>query len=162
MEKTHRSWKKWHWLGGTLVGLLTWVSSHYYLRLRRQPPFIRRGLPATLDYQDTVINQGVHIAENNLQLCIEPRHLPDGQIKQVLCAGHRNFREPWARDLSFAAYGLLELGDFDTVRDSLEVFLYFQTEEGQFPVKGFSVGVFDRYLHSLFRRQQPTHAPLKP
>jgi GH15 family glucan-1,4-alpha-glucosidase len=161
-ETPPRAWKGWHLPAITLVGALTWVSSRYYLRLRRQPPFKQRGLPAGLEDHDTLIAQGVHIAEDDVRICIEPRHLPDGQTKRVLCAGQRNFREPWARDLSFAAYGLLELGDFDTVRESLEVFLHFQTPEGQFPVKAFSAGIFDRYLHSLFHRQQPTAAPLKP
>ncbi len=161
-ENLSRRWKGWHWPAITLVGALTWVSSHYFLRLRRQPPFKRHGLPTGLEDHNTLINQGIHIAENNLRVCIELRHIPDGQIKHVLCAGHRNFREPWARDMSFAAYGLLELGDFETVRESLEVFLHFQTLQGQFPVKAFSTGIFDRYLHSLFRREQPTHAPLKP
>lgn len=160
-NSSHRL-KGWYWPAAAIFGALTWVSSCYYFRLRRQPPFKRHGLPATLEDQDPLINQGIHIAENNLRLCIEPRHLPDGQIKRVLCAGHRNFREPWARDLSFAAYGLLELGDYDTVRQSLEVFLHFQTPDGQLPVKVHSVGVFDRYLHSVFQREQPIHAPLKP
>jgi GH15 family glucan-1,4-alpha-glucosidase len=161
-EKTPRRLKGWHWPAITVVGALTWITSRYYLRLRRQPPFKRRGLPPGLENHDTLIAQGIHVAGDNLRVCVEPRQLPTGQTKRVLCAGHRNFREPWARDLSFAAYGLLELGDWDAVRESLEVFLHFQTLEGQFPVKAFSIGVFDRYLHSLFRREQPTHAPLKP
>jgi len=154
--------KRWHWPVLGLFGTLTWISSHYYITLRRQPLFKRRGLPSGLEEKNSLINQGLHIAADNLRGCIEPRLLPDGQTKRVLCAGHRNFREPWARDLSFASYGLLELGDYEAVRESLEVFLYFQTPEGQFPVKVFSTGVVDRYLHSLFQREQPTHAPLRP
>jgi GH15 family glucan-1,4-alpha-glucosidase len=154
--------KGWHWPVMGLFGALTWVSSHYYITLRRQPLFKRRGLPPGLEAHNTLIKQGLHIAEDNLLSCIEPRLLPDGQTRRVLCAGHRNFREPWARDLSFASYGLLELGDSEVVRQSLEVFLYYQTPNGQFPVKVFSNGVIDRYMHSLFQREQPTHAPLRP
>lgn len=108
------------------------------------------------------IARGIGVAAKDLQLCIEPRKLPNGEIKHVLCAGHINFREPWARDLSFAAYGLLELGDYKVVRQSLEVFLHFQTASGQFPVKVYSVGILDRYLHSVFGLEQPTGAPLRP
>lgn len=157
-----RGLKGWHLSGAALLGALTWISSHYYITLRRRPLFKRRGLPPGLVANDTLIAQGLHIAADNLQSCIEPRLMPDGQTKRVLCAGHRNFREPWARDLSFASYGLLELGDYEAVRQSLEVFLYFQTPDGQFPVKAYSTGVVDRYMHSLFQREQPNHAPLRP
>ncbi|MBC8509170.1 MAG: hypothetical protein ISR58_19880 [Anaerolineales bacterium] len=152
----------WKWLATLFLGALSWISAYYFLRLRRQPPWKQHALPAGLQEQDSVIEQGFHIALDNLLACIEPRSLPGGEIKRVLCAGQRNFREPWARDLSFAAFGLLELGHFDVVRDSLEVFLQFQTPEGQFPVKAYSTRIFDRFLYSLFRREQPTQAPLKP
>jgi GH15 family glucan-1,4-alpha-glucosidase len=141
---------------------LTWVSTRYFLRLRQQPPFRRRIVPPGVEEHEPLIAQGMHVAVENLRSCTESRHLPNGQVKRVLCAGHRNFREPWARDLSFASYGLLELGDYETVRQSLESFLYFQQPSGQFPIKVFSTSLFDRYLHSFFKREQPNSAPLKP
>ena len=98
----------------------------------------------------------------NLKQGIELRQLPNGEIKRVLCAGHRNFREPWARDLSFALFGLMEIGEAETARESLEVFLHFQKPSGQFPIKCRTTSVFDRYLHSLLGRNQPTHSPLRP
>ena len=152
----------WKWLATLFLGAFSWISSYYFLRLRRQPAWKQLPLPANLLEHNTVFDQGFHIAQDNLLSCIEARLLPSGETKRVLCAGRRNFREPWARDLSFAAFGLLELGNFDVVRESLEVFLQFQTPEGQFPVKVYSTRIFDRFLHSLFRREQPTQAPLKP
>ena len=72
------------------------------------------------------LEKGYHIAMENLKQGIELRQLPNGEIKRVLCAGHRNFREPWARDLSFALFGLMEIGEAETARESLDVFLHFQ------------------------------------
>jgi glycogen debranching enzyme len=97
-----------------------------------------------------------------LRAGLEKRRLPDGQEKLVLCAGLRNFREPWARDLSFASFGLIELNEFQAVRENLEVFFINQRTTGQFPVKVHSTSVMDRYLHSLFKREQPTDAPIRP
>jgi len=160
--KAVRRWRAWYWPAALFFGVLSWISKRYYLPLRRQPPWKRHGLPAGLEAHDSLLARGFHIAEDNLRACIETRYLPNGETKQVLCAGRRNFREPWARDLSFATFGLLELGDFDAARQSLEVFLHFQTPEGQFPVKAYSTRIFERFLHSLFRREQPVHAPLQP
>lgn len=105
---------------------------------------------------------GYEIARQNLEACVELRKLPDGSEKEIVCAGFRNFREPWARDFAFASFGLLAIGNRRTVRDGLDVFLRFQTPEGQFPLKVHSTHVVYRYLHSLLSRHQPTEQPLKP
>jgi hypothetical protein len=42
------------------------------------------------------------VATGNVKRCIESRQLQNGEKKHVLCAGVRNFREPWARDFGFA------------------------------------------------------------
>lgn len=152
----------WRWLPIGFVSLLTWISSHYYLRLRKQPSFRIKELPPAVAGEDSTFVKGLSITIENLRSCIELRHLPDGSIAEVLCAGSRNFREPWARDLSFASYGLLALGDFSTIRKSLELFLLFQDPTGQFPVKMYSTNVFERILHSFFKREQPITSPLKP
>ena len=97
-----------------------------------------------------------------LQAGIERRRLTNGQDKLVLCAGVRNFREPWARDFGFASFGLVELEEHQAVREGLEAFLINQQPTGQFPVKIHSTNIVDRYLHSLFRREQPNQTPIKP
>lgn len=102
------------------------------------------------------------IALANLESCIEPRFLPDGRQKNIVCAGWRNFREPWARDFGFAGFGLLSLGYNQVVKEGLETFLEFQRPNGQFPIKLHSTHVINRYIHSLFDRVQPTRDPLKP
>lgn len=105
---------------------------------------------------------GYAIALANLRGGIEKRPLADGTEKLVLCAGVRNFREPWARDFGFASYGLMAAGEVQAVKEGLELFLLTQRPSGQFPVKIHSTGIVDRYIHSLFNRQQPIHAPIKP
>ena len=102
------------------------------------------------------------IATDNVKHCIEPRLLLNGQEKLVLCAGVRNFREPWARDFGFATFGLMALGEVQVVRECLEAFMLYQKASGQFPVKLHSTSVVERYLHSLLKRQQPTYKPLRP
>jgi hypothetical protein len=81
---SYRNWKGRHWFAAALLGTLTWVSSRYYLRLRRQTPFKHRGLPAGVEDHETLIAQGIHIAEDDLRICIEPRDLLDGQILGML------------------------------------------------------------------------------
>jgi glycogen debranching enzyme len=110
----------------------------------------------------SVVQQAKTIAQANVLAGLEPRQLADGTQKWILCAGLRNFREPWARDTGFATFGLLEFADPEIIRDTLEVFLLTQAEDGQFPVKIHSTHMLDRYFHSLFGRQQPVHKPIQP
>jgi len=110
----------------------------------------------------SLADKAKQIASTDLRAGIEKRYLPDGQQKHVLCAGMRNFREPWARDFGFASFGLIELNEFLVTRETLEVFLLYQKPDGQFPVKVHSTNMLDRYLHSLFGRQQPIDLPIRP
>ena len=135
-----------------------WKAGSYLFRIINKP----RHIPQFMSLDQDILDKGYLIANKNLKLGIEERLLPNGEKKQVLCAGHRNFREPWARDLSFAVFGLMETGEAEVARQSLEVFLHFQKPSGQFPIKCFSTGIIDRYVHSLFKRNQPTHTPLRP
>ena len=109
-----------------------------------------------------IVTQAQMIATANIRRCLEVRPLADGSVKKVLCAGTRNFREPWARDFGFATFGLLAMGEAAAVRECLEAFLIFQKASGQFPVKLHSTSILERYLHSLFKREQPVSKPLRP
>lgn len=146
----------------TVLGFLFFKGVQYWRRLLKQPYLLTNQLPADLDNHQTIEAKGLRIAAANLLSGIEKRWLLNGQQKLVLCAGLRNFREPWARDFGFASFGLIELGELQAVKESLEVFLIHQRPTGQFPVKIHSTSIADRYLHSLFKREQPTYAPIKP
>jgi GH15 family glucan-1,4-alpha-glucosidase len=102
------------------------------------------------------------IAIADIEAAIEERPIGNGRRKLIINAGFRNFREPWARDFGFASFGLLELGQARVVKETLELFLHFQRPNGQFPVKIHSTNVLERYIYSLFNRQQPIHEPLRP
>ena len=117
---------------------------------------------AHLEEYGQIQRQTLLIAAENLLSGIEERILPDGKKKLVLNAGMRNFREPWARDFGFASYGLLSLNEFVATRQTLEAFLEFQKEDGQFPIKVHSTHVLIRSIYSIFRRPQPITAPLQP
>ena len=139
---------------------LTWQTSRFLARVRRQPK-LTSVLTSTSEADNLLIQAG-QIAAANVRRGIEERPLPDGSHKLVLNAGWRNFREPWARDFGFASFGLVELNERRALRETLELFLFFQTPNGQFPVKIHSTSVLERYVYSLFGRQQPIHAPLRP
>jgi len=155
-------------LRALLVGIISllvyafWRVQRYARRLFKQPPFIDNYILINVTSDEEIRAHGYEIAVNNLRAGIETRHLSDGTQKLVLCAGRRNFREPWARDFGFASYGLLAIEEYQVVRECLELFLHFQQLSGQFPVKIHSTTVVDRYIHSLFRREQPIYKPLRP
>ncbi|MCB8979997.1 MAG: hypothetical protein H6657_21515 [Ardenticatenaceae bacterium] len=131
-------------------------------RLLRQPRLAWEYSVLESGSEAEIEAHALKIAVTNVKHCIEPRLLLNGQEKLVLCAGVRNFREPWARDFGFATFGLMALGEVQVVRDCLEAFLLYQRVSGQFPVKLHSTNVVERYLHSLLKRQQPIDKPLRP
>jgi GH15 family glucan-1,4-alpha-glucosidase len=133
----------------------------YLLPILEQPYWVSSAVFG-LDQGYPLEEQALAIAQSNLLSAIEARRLPDGSTKQVLNAGSRNFREPWARDFGFASYGLLALGELRAVCDTLEAFLNFQKPNGQLPVKIHSTSVFARYMYSLLKREQPIYKPLQP
>jgi GH15 family glucan-1,4-alpha-glucosidase len=146
----------------TVAGILIWRGVHYLYRLLRQVRLLPSALPLDLADHETVEAKAVAIATGNVRAAIEKRRLPDGREKVVLCAGSRNFREPWARDFSFASFGLLELKEYQAAKETLDLFFMNQRPDGQFPVKVHSTSVPDRFLHSLFKREQPISSPLRP
>ncbi len=164
----HASRKQTSLLSALVVGLTSlvvyafWRVQRYIRRVFKQPSFRANHILINAADDNDRRNLGYEIAVNNLRAGIEIRHLSDGTQKLVLCAGQRNFREPWARDFGFASYGLLAIEEYHVVRDCLELFLHFQQITGQFPVKIHSTTVVDRYIHSLFRREQPIYKPLRP
>lgn len=151
----------WSMVAG-ILGMAFWYLLKYWHRLFKQPFLAPNALPEDLKLHETVEAKAVLIATANLRAGIEQRHLPDGQQKLILCAGLRNFREPWARDLGFASFGLVELKQYQVAKEAFEVFLFNQRSSGQFPVKIHSTNFVDRYLHSLFKREQPNYIPIRP
>ena len=98
---------------GAVGGYLFWKIASYWQRLLRQPFMSPTTVPRDIVNHQTVEAKAHLIATANLEAGIEKRRLPDGQEKLVLCAGLRNFREPWARDFGFASFGLVELNDLE-------------------------------------------------
>ncbi len=149
-------------LAGLISAIVSWRIFRYFRDILRQPPLRYREI--SFEGHDLSNSKflGFQIAAANLRAGIEKRGLPDGSEKLVLCAGRRNFREPWGRDLGFASYGMVELGEYQAVKESLEVFLINQLPSGQFPIKVGSTRTLDRFFHALLRREQPIVSPLKP
>jgi len=145
-----------------VAGYFLFKVAMYWQQLFRQPRLKPVSLPPAVKTYQTLAAKAQAIAEANLQSGIEKRQLSTGAERLVLCAGRRNFREPWARDFGFAGFGLADINQLQAMRETLEVFLAHQHASGQFPVKIHSTSVLDRYLHSLFGREQPTRAALKP
>jgi len=145
-----------------ILSYLIWRFGKYWLQLLGRPPLPPIVVPPGVAAETSLETRALLIASTNLLGGLERRGLDNGHEKTVLCAGIRNFREPWARDFGFASYGLMELEEFQAAKETLEVFLLNQRRSGQFPVKVHSTSVLDRYLHSLFSKEQPIHRPIKP
>jgi glycogen debranching enzyme len=149
-------------LFGTMIGMTSLLMYQYFSGILRRPRLISSAIHFVEDQFETQEALALFIATENLRSAIQTRHLTNDSTKKILHAGYRNFRESWARDFGFAAYGLLALELYDTVKETLEAFLWHQTPEGQLPVKLHSIHVVTRFLYSFFGREQPMETMLKP
>jgi len=149
-------------LFGGLVGISSLLVYQYFSGILRQPRLISQTILSEEGRFENRDALAIFIAAENLYSGIERRPLARGVNKEILHAGYRNFRESWARDFGFASYGLLALEKFETVKETLEAFLWHQNQDGQLPVKLYSIHVVTRFFYSLFEREQPTLFTLKP
>ncbi len=148
-------------LFGALAGISSLLTYQYLSGILKQPrlmPWTILSKPGDFETQEAL---ALFIATENLRAGIQTRRLKNGQYKEVLHAGYRNFRESWARDFGFASYGLLALEQYDTVKQTLESFLAYQTTTGQLPVKLHSMDFVTRYFHSFLEREQSTEGVLR-
>ena len=149
-------------LTGAAAGIASLIAYQYIHAIVKQPRLMSRAVLSKAEDFDTIEAQALFIAADNLRSAIEVRRFGNRKTRDILHAGYRNFRESWARDFSFASFGLLALKEFKVVKDTLEAFLDHQTPEGQFPVKLHSMGMVTRFMHSLLGREQPTEIPMRP
>lgn len=147
---------------GAVTGIASLIAYQYIHAILKQPRLISRAVLSKAEDFNTSEEHALFIAADNLRSAIEIRRAGNRKIRELLHAGYRNFRESWARDFSFASYGLLALNEFKVVKDTLEAFFDHQTPEGQFPVKLHSMGTVTRWMHSLLEREQPTEIPMRP
>ena len=149
-------------LFGAVAGIGSLLTYQYLSGILRQPRLLAWTLLSKPEEFETQEALALFIASENLRAAIQTRRLKNEQYKDILHAGYRNFRESWARDFGFAAYGLLALGQHDTVRQTLEAFFWYQTAAGQLPVKLHSLNFVTRYFHSFLGREQSTEGVLRP
>ena len=147
---------------GASAGIASLIAYQYMRDILKQPRLISRAVLSKAEDFDTIEARALFIAADNLRSAIEVRRFGNRKTREILQAGYRNFRESWARDFSFASFGLLALKEFKVVKDTLEAFLDHQTLEGQFPVKLHSMGMVTRFMHSLLGREQSTEMPMRP
>lgn len=149
-------------LFGAVAGIGSLLTYQYLSGILRQPrllPWTILSQPDDLQTQEAL---GLFIASEAIRAGVHTRRLRNGKHKEVLHAGYHNFRESWARDFGFAAYGLLALEQYDVVRQTLEAFFSYQTVSGQLPVKLHSMDFMTRYFHSFLGREQSTEGTLRP
>lgn len=149
-------------LFGALAGISSLLTYQYLSGILRQPRLMPWTILSKAEDFETQEALALFIATENLRAGIQIRRLRNGQYKEVLHAGYRNFRESWARDFGFASYGLLALEQYETVRQTLEAFFAHQTPDGQLPVKLHSLDFVTRYFHSFLGREQSTEGALRP
>jgi len=147
---------------GAAAGIASLITYQYLRAILKQPRLLSRVVLSKAEDFDTIEEHALFIAADNLRSAIEVRFFGNRKTREILHAGYRNFRESWARDFSFASYGLLALKEFKVVKDTLEAFLDHQTPEGQFPVKLHSMGMVTRWMHSLLNREQSTEILMRP
>ena len=104
----------------------------------------------------------VEVVRVCMNSCLETRNTGPGETATVICAGFRHFREPWARDFGFAAFGLMTEDRADVVEDGVRLFFRHQAPSGQLPLKLHSTNLIERYLHSVLHRVQPVDSALIP
>jgi glycogen debranching enzyme len=149
-------------LFGAVAGIGSLLTYQYLSGILRQPRLLPWTLLSKPDEFETQEALALFIASENLRAAIQTRRLKNEQYKEILHAGYRNFRESWARDFGFASYGLLAVGQYDTVRQTLEAFFWHQTAAGKLPVKLHSLDFVTRYFHSFLGREQSTEGVLRP
>ena len=90
------------------------------------------------------MDKAYQIANDNLRACFE-----NGGIT----ASIDHFNDFWARDAFFASWGFLETGENQKVKSNLELFIKYQKENGQIPVRidRFFVGL--HYLGIKIKRK---------
>lgn len=147
---------------GAILGSMGTLFYQYFRQLLRQPRLSSKAVLTDLQDLDTRETRALFIATENLYAGIAERQLDNREQKLILHAGYRNFRESWARDFGFATYGLLALQKYQPVRETLESFFWYQNSQGQLPVKLQSMHVFNRFVHSLFEREQSLEDSLTP
>ena len=142
-----------------MASLLTF---QYLVGILRRPRLISKAIIFGKEEFKDEETLALFITTESLRSGIQTRRLTNELSKEIVHAGYRNFSESWARDFSFAAYGLLSLKQYSPVKETLEAFLWHQTRAGQLPVKLHSLNVFNRFMHSYLRREQPTEIRLRP
>jgi len=147
---------------GMLTGMASLISFQYLTGILREPRLISKAFFSENGSLESRNALAMFIAAENLRSGIQTRFLVRGLGKEILHAGYRNFRECWARDFCFASYGLIALEQYKVVRDTLDAFFWHQREDGQLPIKLYSMGDITRFLHSFLGREQPTEKILKP
>lgn len=73
-----------------------------------------------------MIQKAYNIAKRDLRACY---------AEQGIYAGLKHFTDYWARDSLFACFGSLELGDYDIVKKTLNLFIKYQHKNGQIPLR---------------------------
>jgi len=146
---------------GAVAGIGSLLTYQYLSGILKQPRLISWTLLSKPEEFETQESLALFIASENLREGIHMRRLKNGQYREILHAGYRNFRESWARDFGFAAYGLLALERYDIVRQTLDAFFWYQTANGQLPVKLHSMDFVTRYFHSFLEREQSTEGVLR-
>ena len=147
---------------GAAAGIASLIAYQYMHAILKQPRLTSRAVLSKPEDFDTLEERALFIAADNLRSGIEGRRFGNLKTRDIMHAGYRNFRESWARDFSFAAYGLMSLNEFKVVKETLEAFLEHQTPEGQLPIKLHSFHMVTRFMHSLLGREQSTEIPMRP
>ena len=91
-----------------------------------------------------MIKKAYDIAQNNLRSCYS---------KNGILAGLQHFDDYWARDSFFASLGALCLKDFTIIRKNLELFIKYQNNAGQIPIRVGDYFIISKILRIKFKQK---------
>ncbi len=91
--------------------------------------------------------KALEIAKRDLRACY---------ASKGILAGITHFDDYWARDSFYASLGALEIGDYEIVRKSLELFIKHQKKNGQIPLRyGYhAIAIFLKLLGLIIHGKQ--------
>lgn len=119
------------------------------------------GIGKTDKTTDKTIHKAYDIAVRDIRSNYEWRNTQMGRL-QVLCAGKKNFREPWSRELGFAYGASLLLNDSLVIKQTLDLFLHHQRKDGMIPIKMLSQSPTARIFKATLRIPINTRRRLGP
>jgi len=116
--------------------------------------------PLSVENLEEAWSVAARCVSNNV-ITATDRTNPRAPARRFLLAGGNQYRTIWTRDFAFSVPGALAVGHDQAVRDTLEVLLGLQREDGLFPRQADRTDANIRWFMALFKVRMGFSLPLK-